>query len=278
VSITRFAPSPSGPLHLGHALAALVAWDEARGNGGGFLLRIEDIDSTRNRPQWETAIEDDLRWLGLVWPQPVRRQSEHLAEYSAALDTLRSLGLVYPCFCTRTEIQREIAASANAPHGPEGPLYPGTCRRLAESERARRMAEGKPYAWRLDVAAAAASAGPLVWRDRTHGEFLAAPAFLGDVVIARKEIGTSYHLAVVIDDAAQGVTLVTRGEDLLPCTHLHRLLQHCLALPVPEWKHHRLVRDANGNRLAKRDGALSLQALRQAGATPEQIRQRLGFS
>ena len=276
--MTRFAPSPTGPLHLGHALAALVAWDLAARAGGTFLLRIEDIDRTRCRQEFEEELMADLRWLGLAWPEPVRRQSDHLADYAAALGRLRALGVVYPCFCTRGEIEREVRAMVSAPHGPEGPLYPGTCRALGAEERDARIAAREGHAWRLDVARAAAVAGPLAWHDRRHGRQSAQPEVLGDVVLARKDIGTSYHLAVVVDDAAQGVSLVTRGEDLLPCTHLHRLLQHLLGLPVPEWAHHPLVRDAAGRRLAKRDHAAGLRTLREQGVTPSGIRERLAWA
>lgn len=276
--MTRFAPSPTGHLHLGHALAALVAWDLAARAGGTFLLRIEDIDRTRCRREFEDDLMADLRWLGLDWPEPVRRQSEHLADYAAALDRLRELGVVYPCFCTRGEIEREVRAMVSAPHGPEGPLYPGTCRALSGAEREARMAAGAEHAWRLDGTRAAALAGPLEWHDRRHGRHQAQPDVLGDVVLARKDIGTSYHLAVVLDDAAQGVSLVTRGEDLLPCTHLHRLLQHLLGLPVPEWAHHPLVCDAAGRRLAKRDHTASLRTLREMGATPAGVRDRLAWA
>jgi len=273
--VTRFAPSPTGLLHLGHALAALVAWQEAERSGGTCLLRIEDIDRNRCRAEYEQAIIDDLRWLGLSWPEPVWRQSDHAGEYAAALERLRALGLVYPCFCTRAEIEREVAAIVSAPHGPDGAHYPGTCRSLSENDRATRMASGAAHAWRLDVDRAAARAGALTWHDHCRGLQVACPSILGDVVLARKDIGTSYHLAVVVDDAAQGVTLVTRGEDLLPCTHLHRLLQHLLDLPVPGWAHHPLVCDAEGKRLAKRDRAMDLRTLRGQGATAADVRARL---
>ncbi|MGI8602697.1 MAG: tRNA glutamyl-Q(34) synthetase GluQRS [Verrucomicrobiales bacterium] len=277
MTVTRFAPSPTGRLHMGHALAALVAWDEAQQNRGTFLLRIEDIDAARSRIEWEQGIEEDLRWLGLRWPAPVRRQSEHLDHYRAALDRIEALGLLYPCFCTRAEIAREIAAAADAPQGPEGPHYPGTCRHLDIAERARRFDQGGSFAWRLDSAKAAAMAGPLSWKDRAHGDFVVNAGALGDVVLARKDIATSYHLAVVVDDAAQGITLVTRGEDLLRCTHLHRILQHLLDLPVPQWHHHRLLHDDAGKRLAKRNDALSLKTLRESGVSPAQVRQQCGF-
>lgn len=278
-TVTRFAPSPTGPLHLGHAFAALFAFEEARRAGGRFLLRLEDIDRARSRPEYERAILADLEWLDLRWEEPPRRQSEHLAEYRAALDRLESLGLVYPCFCTRREIQEEIARAGQAPHGPEGPAYPGTCRRLSAQEAADRLAEGRDYARRLDLGKALMLAGrELKWTDLTHGTFVADPSPLGDVILARKDAPSSYHLAVVVDDAAQGVTLITRGEDLLPSTHLHRLLQELLKLPVPEWKHHRLVTDDRGRRLAKRDDARSLRTLRESGWTPLRIRRELGMA
>jgi glutamyl-Q tRNA(Asp) synthetase len=276
-AVTRFAPSPTGLLHLGHAYAALFAWRVAREAGGRFLLRIEDIDPGRCRPEHDAAILEDLAWLGLDWDGPVRRQSEHLADYTGALDRLRGMGLVYPCFCTRTDIAREIAAAGHAPHGPDGPLYPGLCRGLGADERAARIAAGEAHAWRLDVAAAAAEAGPLHWTDRSHGTIAADPESLGDVVLARKDVATSYHLAVTVDDALQGVTLVTRGEDLFHATHVHRLLQALLDLPVPEWQHHPLLTGPEGRRFAKRDRALTLRALREAGHTPAEVRAMAGF-
>lgn len=275
--ITRFAPSPTGWLHLGHAYAALFA--EAEAKGGRFLLRLEDIDTTRSRSEYESGIYDDLRWLGLTWEEPVRRQSEHFHEYSEALKKLESLGLLYPCFCTRKDIQAEIARAGQAPHGPEGPIYPGTCKRLSADEIAQRKAEGRDYAQRLDLEKALTFAGRnLVWEDVNQGRFQADPSPLGDVVLARKDTPTSYHLAVVVDDAAQGITLVTRGEDLLSATPLHRVLQELLGLAVPLWKHHRLVEDEHGKRLAKRDNARALRTLREEGWTPEMVRQTLGFA
>lgn len=269
---TRFAPSPTGLLHLGHAYAAGFAWQEARQAGGEFLIRLEDIDGTRNRPEYEAAIFEDMAWLGLAWQQPVRKQSEHFDDYRAALDQLHSLGLLYPCFCTRKEIQAEIAGAGQAPQGPDGPLYPGICRHRPAAEQQERIASGQPYALRLDVAKARDLAGhELRWHDQAHGEFTAQPQIFGDVVLARKETPASYHLAVVVDDALQGITLVTRGEDLLPATHLHRLLQELLKLPVPEWKHHRLITDEQGKRLAKRDDARSIRTYREEGWTPERV-------
>ena len=272
--VTRFAPSPTGWLHLGHAYAAVFAQEQAA--GGRFLIRLEDIDGTRARPEYEGAIFEDLAWLGLQWEQPVRRQSDHFADYRSALAKLEALGVLYPCFCTRREIQEEIALAGNAPQGPDGPLYPGTCRNRAAAERLQRTEAGESYALRLDVEKAALLVeGELEWTDRERGCFVARPAVFGDVVLARKDTPASYHLAVVVDDALQGITLVTRGEDLLEATHLHRLLQALLGLPVPEWQHHRLITDESGKRLAKRDDARSLRSLRAAGWTPERVRDEI---
>lgn len=274
--VTRFAPSPTGWLHLGHAYAALFA-REAAGEGGRFLIRLEDIDGTRARPEYEEAIFEDLAWLGLRWETPVRRQSDHFDDYRAALAKLEALDVLYPCFCTRRAIQEEIARAGNAPHGPDGPLYPGTCRSRDAAERNERIAAGEAYALRLDVLKAMRHVSTeLAWTDRGHGSFKARPDVFGDVVLARKDTPASYHLAVVVDDALQGITLVTRGEDLLEATHLHRLLQALLDLPVPEWHHHRLITDDSGKRLAKRDDARSLRSLRAAGWTPERVREALG--
>jgi glutamyl-Q tRNA(Asp) synthetase len=275
--VTRFAPSPTGRLHLGHAHSALFGWTAARAAGGRFLLRIEDIDPTRCRPEHIGDLLEDLAWLGLDWETPVRRQSEHMDDYRAALDRLAEMGVLYPCFCTRKDIAAEIARSGHAPHGPDGPLYPGTCRSLAPAERERRLAGGESHALRLDVARAVRLAGPLSWRDRLHGEQLATPEILGDVVLARKETPASYHLAVTVDDHLQGVTLVTRGEDLFFATHLHRLLQALLGFMVPEWHHHALLKSADGVRLAKRDGARTLRSLRDSGQTPEMVCVQAGF-
>ena len=244
-TVTRFAPSPTGRLHLGHAYAALFAADRAARAGGRFLVRIEDIDRSRCRPEFEAGILEDLAWLGLEWEEPVRRQSEHMDDYARALASLDGRGLLYPCFCTR----REIEAAATAPHGPEGPPYPGTCRALTEAEREARMARGDAYALRLSE---------------------------GDTVVARKDIRTSYHLAVVVDDALQGVTLVTRGEDLAVAVPVQNRLQRLLGLPVPDYEHHPVLTDARGRRLAKRDRALTLQSLREAGVTPGEVRARIG--
>lgn len=266
IYVTRFAPSPTGRLHLGHAYSALLAHDFARARNGAFLLRIEDIDPTRSRPEHIDGIIEDLMWLGLEWDDEILYQSDRLPLYRAALDRLIAQGLAYPCFCTRTEIAAEVAASAAAPHGPDGPLYPGTCRVLASDLRARR-AESEPHAWRLDVARATALAGPLYWEDG-NTEVEADPAAFGDVVLARKDAPTSYHLAVTVDDAAQQVTDIVRGRDLFAATDVHRLLQALLGLPTPHYYHHPLLTDAEGRRLAKRNGAPALADLRAAGADP----------
>ena len=275
--ITRFAPSPSGHLHLGHAHAALFARRAAEAAGGRFLLRIEDIDRGRCRPEFEAAILEDLAWLGLAWEEPPRRQSDHMADYAAALERLRAQGLVYPCFCTRKEIRAEIARAGRAPHGPEGPRYPGTCRKLGAAERREILSKRRPHALRLDVTRAVKPAGELNWHDRRHGTQAADPTSLGDVVLARKDIATSYHLAVTLDDALQGVSLVTRGEDLFHATHVHRLLQALLELPVPQWLHHGLLTDGAGERLAKRAAAHSIRSLREAGRSPAEVRALAGF-
>ena len=274
--ITRFAPSPSGYLHLGHAYSGWFGFEAARAEPGGrFLLRIEDIDTTRCRTEFETAIFADLEWLGMEWELPVRRQSEHLAEYVAVTDQLRERGLAYPCFCTRREIAEEIERAGAAPHGSEGPLYPGICRGLSPAERDERIGNGDDFSLRLDLQRALETVGgELTWHDRRKGPQLARPDLLGDAVLARKDIATSYHIAVVVDDALQGITRVTRGEDLFESTHLHRLLQALLDLPVPEYEHHGLICDASGKRLAKRDAAESLRSLRERGVTPEQVRER----
>jgi glutamyl-Q tRNA(Asp) synthetase len=258
--ISRFAPSPTGLLHLGHAWSAIQAHDRARDAGGRFLLRIEDIDGTRSREVFVAAIERDLRWLGLRWDGPVLRQSTRLDAYAAALARLEAQALLYPCFCTRAE----IAASLSAPHGDAGPVYPGTCRHLTEAERSRRLA-GEQHAWRLDMAAAIALAGPLTWHDELVGTIAATPAIHGDVILARKDAPASYHLAVTVDDAAQGITHVVRGRDLFAATHVHRLLQALLALPTPVYRHHALIGGPDGRRLAKRDRAPTLADLRAAG-------------
>ncbi|AOH83241.1 glutamyl-Q tRNA(Asp) synthetase [Sphingomonas panacis] len=268
--VTRFAPSPTGRLHIGHAASAIRAHDVAREAGGRFLLRIEDIDGTRSRAEFIAAIEADLRWLGLTWDGPVLRQSTRLDAYAQALDRLRGMGLLYPCFCTRAE----IAASLSAPHGgPDGPVYPGTCRHLSAAEASARIAE--PHCWRIDMAAAVARTGPLRWHDASAGDIPADPLAHGDVVLARKDAPASYHLAVTIDDAWQSVSDIVRGHDLFAATHVHRLLQALLGLPTPRYHHHPLLTDANGKRLAKRDGAPTLAALRDSGLDGAALAERL---
>ena len=272
--VTRFAPSPTGYLHLGHAYAALIAWRRAREPGGRFLLRLEDIDATRCRPAFAAAILEDLAWLGLDWDWPVRVQSEHMAEYRVVLDALAALGLIYPCFCTRAEIEREAARSASAPHAADGgPVYPGTCRRLTADERTSRMAGGERYALRLDVARALTMVGAaLSFEEEGEGTIACHPARFGDVVLARKDTPASYHLCVTHDDAVQGVTLVTRSIDLKPGTELHRLIQALMSWPAPRYAHHRLLTDAGGRRLAKRDRAATLRELRAQGYSAGEVR------
>ncbi|EFL52970.1 Glutamyl/glutaminyl-tRNA synthetase, class Ic, catalytic domain [Solidesulfovibrio fructosivorans JJ]] len=272
MTVTRFAPSPTGFLHLGHAFSALTAFCAAREAGGRFLLRIEDIDPVRCKPAYTQKMLEDLHWLGLTWEEPVRVQSAHMAEYAAALGHLRARGLIYPCFCTRREIGELAAPQEN---DDVGPIYPGTCRNLSESERAARV-RTHPCVWRLDMARACAQAGELTWHDAARGEIRAAPARFGDVVLARKDVLTSYHLSVTVDDALQGVTLVTRGQDLFAATDIHRLLQALLDLPTPRYRHHPLLRDATGRRYAKRDKSLTLRALREAGKTPAEVRAMAG--
>jgi glutamyl-Q tRNA(Asp) synthetase len=274
--ITRFAPSPTGHLHLGHAFSACNAWKRARDAGGKFLLRLEDIDPTRCRPEFSADIQQELAWLGLDWDGPVRVQSQHLPEYQAVLDSLAERGLVYPCFCTRSAIQRELAASSAAPHGPDGaPLYPGTCRNLSAAERAARIATGEPFAIRLNMAAAFIP--NLSYVEETEGQIVCHPERFGDVVLARKDAPASYHLCVTHDDAVQGVTLVTRGVDLRPSTDLHRLLQALMGWPAPAYAHHRLLTDAAGRRLAKRDHAATLRSLRAEGISAQAIIERFAY-
>ncbi|MGJ4958481.1 tRNA glutamyl-Q(34) synthetase GluQRS [Bradyrhizobium sp. HKCCYLRH2015] len=285
--VFRFAPSPNGYLHLGHAYSALLNVRCAQQSGGRLLLRIEDIDPTRCRPEFEQAIYEDLAWLGITWEQPVRRQSEHLAEYRAALERLQGMGLVYPSFESRAEIARLIAqrdADGAWPRDPDGaPLYPGTATSLSEARRAGLMAGGVPYALRLDMAAAIARVGRLAWDEQgagpsgESGRVEARPEAWGDVVLARKETPTSYHLSVVIDDALQGVTEVVRGQDLFHATSVHRLLQVLLGLPAPAYRHHQLIRDAQGHKLSKSTQATGLRALRAEGVSPAEIRHRIGM-
>src|SRR5258706_6931494 len=280
--VFRFAPSPNGYLHLGHAYSALLNFDLARRTGGRFLLRIEDIDIPRCKPEFETAIYEDLAWLGMTWETPVRRQSEHLADYRDALEKLSAEGLVYPSFESRAEIARLVAqreANARWPRDPDGaPLYPGAAKLLSSDERARLLESDAPCTLRLDMAAACARAGALSWiehgegPDGETGTVVARPEAWGDVILARKETPTSYHLSVVTDDALQGVSEVVRGQDLFWSTSVHRLLQQLLGLPEPAYRHHRLILDAEGRKLSKSTEATGLRELRPAGATPADIR------
>lgn len=287
---TRFAPSPTGALHMGHALSALLAWHMAGKKAAhsdrsqkGFILRFEDIDHTRCRAHFLTEIEEDLRWLGLSWLEPVLYQSQRLDIYQAALARLQQAGLIYPCFCTRRQMKQDWADSLSAPHlqtdpkliyapgmGPDGPLYSRRCAHLTETQRADAFAAQTPYAWRLDMAQAIALTGPLYWQDLRAGKQQAVPEIFGDVIIARKDIATSYHLAVTLDDAAQNIECVTRGEDLFPATHIHRLLQSLLDLPTPLYLHHPLLQDDQGERLAKRRNSQTLSEIRQAGGRVNQ--------
>lgn len=276
--VTRFAPSPTGYLHIGHAFAALTAYEAARKSKGTFLLRIEDIDDGRCRKEYLDAIQEDLAWLGLEWEKPVLKQSKNMKAYDEALKKLDRRGLTYACFCSRTEIKAEIDRSGRAPHGPDGPLYPGACRNIPVEVREERMRKrSSAYALRLDMNMAATATGVLNWKDRGQGIVKADPKKFGDVILARKDTPTSYHLASVVDDHKQGVTLVTRGADLFEATHVHRLLQALLGYDPPEYFHHRLVRDAVGRRLAKRDKDLTIGSLRAANYTPEEVRAMTGF-
>jgi glutamyl-Q tRNA(Asp) synthetase len=285
--VFRFAPSPNGYLHLGHAFSALLNFDLARRIGGRFLLRIEDIDATRCRPEFEAAIYEDLAWLGISWETPVRRQSEHFALYREAIEKLAALGLIYPGFESRAEIARLVAqqdAEAPWPRDPDGaPLYPGVAKSLSAEQRRRLIDQGMPYALRLDMMAARARAKNLGWTeqgegpDGERGAVAARPEAWGDVILARKETPTSYHLSVVVDDALQGVSEVVRGQDLFWSTSVHRLLQHLLGLPQPRYRHHPLVRDPAGQKLSKSTRATALRELRAEGATAADIRRLVGL-
>lgn len=283
--VFRFAPSPNGYLHLGHALSALLNAERARVAGGALLLRIEDIDATRCRPEFETAIYEDLAWLGLSWQQPVRRQAEHFGEYRAALAKLETMGLIYPSFESRADIARLVAErGANWPRDPDGaPVYPGNVKSLTPNERHRRIVAGEPYALRLDMAAALQRTGTLTWIETgagpsgETGTIAVNPAIWGDVILARKQTPASYHSAVVVDDAAQGVTDVVRGHDLFHATSVHRLLQVLLGLPQPRYHHHRLIPDAGGHKLSKSTAATGLRELRARGVIPAQVRSAVGL-
>jgi glutamyl-Q tRNA(Asp) synthetase len=285
--VFRFAPSPNGYLHLGHALSALLNHESARQSGGRLLLRIEDIDATRCRPEYEAAMVEDLAWLGIGWETPVRRQSEHLADYRAAIERLAAQGLIYPSFESRAEVARLVAqreATGPWPRDPDGaPLYPGTAKTLSADQRAELLQSGAPYALRLDMEAARARAGELSWTEQGEGPdgetgtMTARPQAWGDVILARKETPTSYHLSVVLDDALQGVTDVVRGQDLFWSTSVHRLLQQLLKLPQPVYRHHRLVLDDAGQKLSKSTRATGLRELRAEGATPADVRRLAGL-
>ena len=286
--VFRFAPSPNGYLHLGHAFSALINFDLARDSDGQLLLRIEDIDPTRCRREYEEAIYEDLVWLGIVWEPKVRRQSEHLNAYRSAIAQLSAEGLIYPSFESRAEIAKLVAdreAADDWPCDPDGaPLYPGHARALSVSERMRLIESGAPYALRLDMAQAIARAGALSWSERGEGpkgesgRIVARPQVWGDVVLARKETPTTYHLSVVVDDALQAVSEVVRGADLFQATSVHRLLQWLLGLPEPVYRHHRLIRDAAGHKLSKSAGSTGLRELRRQGATSADIRRLVGLS
>lgn len=271
VVVTRFAPSPSGPLHVGHLLAALQARRLADAHGGRCLLRVEDIDQRAQHPEYLQLMYEDLRWLDLKFDGEVMVQTQRFDRYRAVLEQLRCAGLLYPCFCTRTEIKNQVAEMGRAPHATLGYLYPGTCRQLPPDQVAEKLAAGVPHTWRLDMQRVQDLIGCPTWHDLRRGAQRCVPTAYGDVVLARKDFPASYHLAVVVDDAAQGVTHVTRGADLFDSTHIHRALQGVLGLPVPQYCHHALLRDNTGKRLAKRDGARSIASLRQAGFTPQQV-------
>jgi glutamyl-Q tRNA(Asp) synthetase len=275
--VTRFAPSPTGYLHLGTVYSALFTENAARETDGRFLVRIEDTDQSRCRQEFEDQILDDLRWLGLTWEEPIRRQSAHLNSYKSAIENLGTQGLIYPCFCTRKEILEEIDTAGVAPHGPDGPVYPGTCRGLSEAEREEKISAGMAYALRVDIEKAHVRTGEITWYDRDKGEVIAHPERFGDVVVARKDGWPSYHLAVTWDDHLQGITLVTRGNDLFEATDIHRLLQALLNLDTPEYHHHKLLLDPQGRRLAKRDKDVNIKSLREAGKTPDDVKMMCGW-
>ena len=262
--VSRFAPSPTGQLHLGHAYSMVCAHDAARAAGGAFRLRIEDTDLTRCRPEYEAAILADMDWLGIGWDGPLVIQSQRLGLYQAALDRLIAEGLAYPCFCSRADIAREVAASLSAPHGPDGPIYPGTCRSIPADVAVQR-AGSELHSWRLDAGTAMARTGPLGWSDARAGRIAVDADALGDIILKGRDRPASYHLAAVVDDAAMGVTLVTRGMDLFASTHVQRILQALLGFPEPSYRHHGLIAGPDGRRLAKRDAAAGLDRLRAAG-------------
>ncbi len=268
--ITRFAPSPTGLLHIGHGFSALLAYKQAQANDGSFILRIEDIDQTRCRDEFVAEIYKDLSWLGIKWQQPVRIQSQHFADYEKHLNILSDMDLLYPCFCTRADIKKEIADAPSAPHGFDGVVYPQTCKKLTIAEQTQKQQGGAPYALRLDMEKAIAllkskNNWPLYWQDEIKGEITATPVEQGDIVLARKETPTSYHLAVTVDDHLENISHVIRGVDLFEATHIHRLLQALLGFDTPIYHHHALLVDDGGQRLAKRSGSATLKSLRENG-------------
>ena len=279
--ITRFAPSPTGRIHLGHALSALFSQEEAEKRNGKVLLRMENIDKARCKTEYEDYIKEDLHWLGFDWNGAVRRQSDHMADYQIALQKLKEIGVLYPCFCARGDILTEIENSSGAPHdgimGPDGPTYPGTCRKLTRDLQNEGIASGKKYALRLDVRRAQDIVGIISWLDADTGEIRAEPEIFGDIVLARKDIMTSYHLSCTVDDHIQGISLVTRARDLALATHIHRLLQQLLDYKVPEYKFHKIIGDKNGNRLSKRVKSKTIDMMRKEGFTVSNIRSAIGL-
>ena len=275
--ITRFAPSPTGRLHMGHAYSALFASSLAADEGGKFLLRIEDIDTSRCRKEYTEGIYEDLEWLGILWEPDVLIQSNRFDAYRNSINVLREMGVLYPCFCSRKKIEAEQSNEGLAPHGSGSPKYSGHCHKIGSKIRRDRIAQGEPHSWRLDCSAAFSITGELRWIDRLAGETIVDPSILGDIIISRKDIATSYHLAVTLDDAEQGVTLISRGEDLIESTHVHRLLQCLLGLPVPHWCHHKLIKNEEGKRFSKREGSLTLKEMRGSGIRAEDLREELGF-
>jgi|TARA_B110000116_G_C16789997_1_gene563154 glutamyl-Q tRNA(Asp) synthetase len=275
--ITRFAPSPTGRLHMGHAYSALFAESLAIVDGGKFFLRIEDIDKNRCREEHVEGIYEDLKWLGICLDSEILFQSTRFDEYKNSINILRGMGVLYPCFCSRKKIEVEQSNVALAPHGPGSPKYSGNCRAIRSEEREGRIAKGEPHSLRLDCSKASAITGELQWFDQLAGNMNMEPSILGDVIISRKDIATSYHLAVTLDDAEQGVTLISRGEDLMESTHVHRMLQCLLGLPVPQWCHHKLITNSAGKRFSKREGSLTLKEMRDSGIKAKDVRGELGF-
>jgi len=269
--VTRFAPSPSGYLHLGHAYSAIFAYKIAKENNGKFILRMEDIDTTRCKRKYEEAILEDLEWLGLKWSNPVRRQSEHLAYYQEALQKLKCMGLLYPCFCTRSDILTEIMSATDAPHNRTSFIYPGTCRHLPFNIQKTKLCNNKNHSFRLDIQKAIKSSKPLYWEEFSKKKIRVKADYFGDIVIARKDIPTSYHLAVTLDDHIQDISLVTRGADLFESTHIQRMIQSLLGLQVPIYRHHQLLKTSKGKRFAKRNRSLTLRNLRKSGYAPDSI-------